>query len=153
MIPLRARYVYCNGSCYIGQFMAGAAHGLGVFVSASGERYVGEWAGDKFHGNGIYKFQGGSTYAVGGLPCPPPNILHPLQWHHMCFLRKQHVLVACVLDVLLLTAEGAGLVEVREDGWSRCVHKRQRQQVRRGPRPCRRRLTHAGTLASTRDSS
>ena len=59
------RYLYCNGARYMGQFMDGCAHGLGVFVSASGERYVGEWAGDKFHGNGIYKFQGGCAYAVG----------------------------------------------------------------------------------------
>ncbi len=58
------RYMYCNGSTFVGQFMGGMAHGLGVFVSASGERYIGEWAGDKFHGNGIYKFHGGSTYAV-----------------------------------------------------------------------------------------
>ena len=124
---LHARYLYCNGSCYIGQFMGGAAHGLGVFVSASGERYVGEWAGDKFHGNGIYKFQGGSAYAVRGCcRCPQQR-----------FVCKLHFPFVCVLDMLLLllTAEGAGLMEVREDGWARCVHQRQRQQVRRSPAP------------------
>jgi hypothetical protein len=69
------RYLYCNASCYIGQFMGGCAHGLGVFVSAAGERYVGEWAGDKFHGNGIYKFQGGSAYAVCRCCRPAHEIL------------------------------------------------------------------------------
>jgi hypothetical protein len=63
------RYTYCNGSMYVGQFLGGTAHGLGVFVNAAGERYVGEWAGDKFHGNGIYKFQGGSTFAVRTRNC------------------------------------------------------------------------------------
>jgi hypothetical protein len=97
--------------------------GLGVFVFASGERYVGEWAGDKIHGNGIYKFQGGSAYAVRG--CCRCH-----QQHFVCKLHFTiHFLFVCVLDMLLLllTAEGAGLMEVREDGWARCVHQRQRQ--------------------------
>jgi hypothetical protein len=54
---------------------------------------------------------------------------------HICFVYKQHFLFVRVLDVLLLTAKGAGLMEVREDGWSRCVHQRQRQQVRAAPPP------------------
>ena len=69
------RYLYNNGSTFVGQFMGGAAHGLGVFVSASGERYIGEWAGDKFHGNGIYKFHAGSTYAVSAL-LPKNDLAH-----------------------------------------------------------------------------
>jgi len=59
----RGSYVSADGDRYEGDWRAGQPHGIGSYVGANGVRYEGEWAGNKPHGYGTFTATDGDVYA------------------------------------------------------------------------------------------
>ena len=60
------RFIYEDGSVYIGDFMAGSAMGEGTYINAAGVTvYTGEFLNGYFDGQGAYYSPSGWTYAGG----------------------------------------------------------------------------------------
>ena len=56
------RYVFADGSEYVGEFRDGCPSGQGLLLLASGDEYEGEFLRGKFHGFGCYRYATGEVY-------------------------------------------------------------------------------------------
>jgi hypothetical protein len=75
------KYVYGDGSVFVGDFVQGQATGQGTCYYVNGDRYEGGWRSHGPHGEGVMYFGNGNVYAARwelGVPvekrlAPPPS--------------------------------------------------------------------------------
>jgi len=54
-----------NGNKYVGDFVDGKFHGLGIFYFTDGNKYIGDWVEEVREGKGRMKFKSGAEYFGG----------------------------------------------------------------------------------------
>ena len=53
------KYVWDDGTKYVGDWRDGNFNGQGTLTYANGDRYIGEWKNGKKHGTGSYSYANG----------------------------------------------------------------------------------------------
>eukprot|EP00035_Acanthoeca_spectabilis_P037193 m.43981 g.43981 ORF g.43981 m.43981 type:complete len:151 (+) comp8486_c0_seq2:85-537(+) len=56
------RYIWADGSMYIGQWKKNRFHGIGTLAYADGGEYKGNWLNDRKHGHGKMSFANSDVY-------------------------------------------------------------------------------------------
>jgi hypothetical protein len=53
---------YENGDKYVGEFLNGKIHGIGIYTYANGDKYVGEFVDGKFASKGTFTCSNGKQF-------------------------------------------------------------------------------------------
>jgi hypothetical protein len=61
---VRGKFMYGDGSVYVGDFVKGDAQGEGICYYVNGDKYVGGWKNHGPNGNGTMYFAGGNVFSA-----------------------------------------------------------------------------------------